>query len=151
MPDHPPPQPTTEPVHPDVRIETRDADVFGLVMFFIGFVFLAVVAHVLLYAFFVGLRRDREAEAKAAAPPPTALQRPKLPEDIPEPRLQVGDAADMKALLARDQKLLDGEPAWADAKRTAVRIPIADALAILSDPREAAKHGLKLAPPKDAK
>lgn len=151
MPEHAPLSPT-EPVHTGVRHERRDTNVYGLVMFGIGFVFAAVVIHVLLYALFVGMHRDRLRETSPAPLPPVARDRPTFPRDIdkiPEPRLQVGDRRDMAALLERDRVVLEGRPAWADANHTAVRIPIADALEILADPAEAAKFGLKISKEKD--
>ena len=131
------------PRNPDVRRERTDAHMRLVLVFGAVLVLVAVITHVLLWVLHEGMRGSRIRELPEA--PAIAKERPHFPQDlgaIPEPRLQTSEEREMKELLERDKAILRSH-GWADAKKQAVRIPIDDAIKILSDPDKAAKHGVR--------
>lgn len=145
MPDHAPPDHHAGhgAVNPEVRHERTDANVNSIIGFGIGFVVFAVVAHVALWYFFLGL--DRREASKDRPPPAIARERPRFPQDIekiPAPRLQTADKIEMDQLAKRDNDRLTSY-GWADPKAGAVHVPLAPLLDQLADPKVAAAKGIK--------
>ena len=151
------PDPTMPPTshgiqNPEVRHERSDANANAVVVFGVVFVAALVLVHVLVWYLFVDFSTSQARQS--AAPPAIASERPQFPRDlgrIPEPRLQVSDKLDMKALLERDAARLE-KYGWADRKAGTVHVPIEVVLTRLAaDPKAAAAVGLKLAPTKNKK
>ena len=108
--------------------ETRDTNVRSVVIFGAG---LLVVVVVVLFAMnrmfsFLAARKDSGPPAS-----PLALTR----EIPPEPRLQLDDSANLKALQSAEEKVL-ASYGWVNEKEGIVRIPIERAIELL------AKRGL---------
>jgi len=108
--------------------ERTDANIRAIVLFTVG---LLVVVIVVLFAMDRMFNILAEREEAGPEPAPVAEQR-ELP---PTPRLQVDEAADWKALLDREQKVLNSY-GWADAAGAVARIPIERAMELT------AKRGL---------
>jgi hypothetical protein len=121
-----------------VAYEKRDADVgrVGRIGFFVGsIVAIAFVAMWWLFGFLV------DHEMKTSGQPHPMAGRMKRTEP-PAPILQTNPSADLRALRAREQAVLDTY-GWIDRERGLVRIPIEKAMDLL------AKRGI-LARPKPA-
>lgn len=122
----PPPQD-----NPEVEHEYSDINVRAVILFGAGLLIAGVVIHVVLWWVHQSLgSRD------AAAPPPTAAERPRLPRDvgaIPEPRLQLDEAADLERQRNAENAHLDSY-GWIDEKKGIVHIPITQAMERLTRP-----------------
>jgi hypothetical protein len=143
----------------------------AVVKFGVGLVVFAAVVHLVLAWVFGALarktdrdqprltpiaRQQRESELEKAAKrvaelnqsktsPPTP-QPPLVYEKlrrIPEPRLQVNDEADLRALRAEEEAKLTGYR-WVDRKAGVVQIPIEQAMRLLADPKRAGALGVKV-------
>jgi hypothetical protein len=149
QPETPPPGELSEPFHPSVRWERKDASIGGVLLFGAILVIVAVTAHLVLWGMFRGMEKKEKAEQPAL--PPVAEKLPRFPQgipDIPAPRLQVRDVDDMKALRQKEEAKLNSPPSWVDAKRGIVRIPIEEAMRLMQDPKIAAANGARTLPPK---
>jgi hypothetical protein len=131
-----------EETHPEVQYEKSDVSSGGVLMFAIWFVAILAVIHVLLFGFLGTLERSQQ--SKQPEVPQVAQERPHFPKDIkeiPEPRLQVLEVRDMKELHEREDKDLSGY-GWVDPAHGTVRIPLEQAMKLLSDPKTAEARGL---------
>jgi hypothetical protein len=141
----------TDPVHPSVRRERTDADVWGVLLFGVILIVVAVVAHVVLWGMFRGFQHDEAARRKRNAPPPVAKNLPRFPQgipQIPEPQLQVSDVDDMNKLRKREEGNLNAAPGWVDRKAGVAHVPIEEAMRLLEDPDAAAANGAGTRPVK---
>jgi hypothetical protein len=151
MPEYPPH--ATDPVHPKVRFEKRDADTSGVLLFGAVLVMAAIIGHVIVW----GVLRSLEKREAARTPPLPGIAKelPSFPEDlgrIPEPRLQIRDIDDMAALRRQENAKLEGKPAWVDRDKGIVRIPIQEAMRRLrTDPSAAAANGVRFREPREKK
>lgn len=137
------------PVNPAVGRERSDANVAGIALFGVALILAAVLAHVVLYGMFRGLEKAQNKHRPS--PPAIAGDLPHLPRDleaIPEPRLQVRDVEDLRQLQARQDARLSSPPSWVDPAKGTVRIPIDEAMRLLTDPAVAARHGARTKPEK---
>ncbi len=73
-----------------------------------------------------------EEKEEAAAERPTSPLASTLPQEPPEPRLQVTPAADLATIRKREDALLNNY-GWIDAKSGLVRIPIDRAIEVLAE------------------
>jgi hypothetical protein len=158
--------------NPEVDHEHSDVNVSAVVKFAGGLIAFAVVAHLILAWLFGVLARKTDREQprlppiaqegrlaieeevkkqlkKAAANPhSSALPRPprvfeRLQTTIPPPRLQIDDQADLAALRKRDEAQLRAT-GWVDRKAGIARIPIDEAMRLVSDPQTAARLGIRI-------
>jgi hypothetical protein len=146
--------PAQGPENPDVRHERSDASIGPIIKFGVALAAVALVAHLVLAWMFV-LLEDREDRVKPK-PPPLAPRTPALPPDakavqetFPEPRLQPAPVADLEAVRAEEEAKLTGY--GYDPKTKTARIPIERAIELLSDPKTAAEHGIRVRSQQDAK
>ncbi len=125
-----------------VRYEKTDAGLRGIVLFGVGLGILGLVTGLVsLVVFNVLTQRERESDTPLA--PLAAVKRPRLPENldkIPQPRLQKEETPDLAKLRQREEKLLHPE----GSDKASVRISIEEAMTILADPKQAAKHGIRV-------
>jgi hypothetical protein len=119
--------------NPEVEHEYSDINVRAVILFGVGMLIAAVVIHVALWwlhEYFQG----REGDGRP--PSPVAELRPRLPHDvaaIPEPRLQLDEAADLERRRQRELAHLDTY-GWIDEKNGVVHIPITRAMELLTRP-----------------
>ena len=142
MPEVPP----TEPLHTDVRYEQSDVNVRGVIGFGIGLAILAAIIH-LAIAWLLPLLARQE-RAQQPAPLPIALKRPRLPADlnrITPPRLEESEFQALQELRAEEERLLHSQ-GWIDRKANIARIPIEQAMQMLTDADIAERYGVKVRP-----
>jgi len=109
--------------HKEVHREESDVDLGGIVRFAIGLIAAAVVIHVVVWFFYVSMRRESARPAPAEFPlAATAMRR--LP---PEPRLQTDPRDDLASLVRSQQQALSSY-GWVDRNTGVVRIPIEQAM-----------------------
>jgi hypothetical protein len=140
----------TEPLHADVRYEPSDVSVRGVLAFGFGLAVLTVVAH-LVPAWLMPVLQRRE-EALHPAPPAIAKERPRLPQDltrIPPPRLEESETEALQALRAEEERLLHSRE-WIDPQNKIARIPIEEAMRLLTDPNTAERLGVQVRTPPPA-
>ena len=130
-----------------VRYEKSDALIGRIVAFGIGLVVLGVVVELVAMWLFNTLRTAENHQQT----PLSAVVREhprQVPDDIPPPRLQESESLDLDLLRQREETQLTTY-GWVDAKKGTVRIPIAEAMRLLADPKTAAARGIHvLARPK---
>ena len=117
---------TKHPHNPGIGHETTDVNVWAVGKFAIGLVIVCVVSIALLFGL-LKFFQSREETSVANTVEPTKL--------FPEPQLQKTPVADLKAIRAQEDKLLNGY-AWVDQPKGVVRIPVERAIEVL------AKRGL---------
>ncbi len=117
---------TKQPYNPGIGHETTDVNVWAVGKFAIGLVIVCVVSIALLFGL-LKFFQSREETSVANTVEPTKL--------FPEPQLQKTPIADLKAIRAQEDKLLNGY-AWVDQPKGVVRIPVERAIEVL------AKRGL---------
>ncbi len=117
---------TKQPHNPGIGHETTDVNVWAVGKFAIGLVIVCVVSIALLFGL-LKFFQSREETSVANTVEPTKL--------FPEPQLQKTPIADLKAIRAQEDKLLNGY-AWVDQPKGVVRIPVERAIEVL------AKRGL---------
>lgn len=105
--------------------ERSDAEARYLMIFAGGLVALVLVAMLAMYAVFVYL--EKGFMASDPAPSPLAAE---LPQDPPDPRLQVQPAADLRQIRAGEQGRLNSY-GWVEPNAGVVRIPIDRAMELL--------------------
>src|SRR5882724_6893045 len=128
------PSPDGQPLHPDVRHENSDANVSRIVLVGVIMGLLAVIIHVAV-AWQFDLYRAREDRQQPRLSPLAAKERPQFPRDInkiPPPRLEQADRIELDRLRQTEEELLNGPAGWVDPKAGTVRIPIEEAMRILS-------------------
>jgi hypothetical protein len=115
-------------VNPAVSHERRDVNVFQISAFGIGLLLACIVTVFAMWALFDFLfaREDKKNEQNPAAA--MMNERPKLP---PEPRLQAQPKVELKDLRA-DEDVILGSYGWIDPNKGIVRIPIDQAIDIVS-------------------
>ena len=127
-----------------VRYERSDAQAGGIVAFAAGLLLLGLAIHLALAWLFDVFR----AEVRLDDPPLPALaaaKRLRLPDDlsrIPPPVLQQNEIADLRRLREAEDRRLSSY-GWVDAEAGTVRIPIAEAMRLLADPKVAERHGIR--------
>ena len=107
---------------PRIGLETTDVNVWAVGKFAIGLVIVCVVSIALLFGL-LKFFQSREETAVANTVEPVKI--------FPEPQLQKTPVLDLKAIRAEEDKLLSGY-AWVDPKKGVVRIPVAQAIEVLS-------------------
>jgi len=123
---------------PTLKHETGDVNVIAVTRFGIALVLLCVLAFALLlglYRYFM----SREAAEQPPVRPGVTLPATRVP---PEPRLQTTPVADLRAVHAAEDQILEGY-AWVDPDQGIVRIPIDKAIDLL------ARQGLPARPASD--
>jgi len=115
---------------PTASHETRDIQAGTVAKWGIGVVVLMVFAMAAM-APLLGFYRERFA---AEGPQANPLARTYGLTEPPAPRLQIDPAADLAALRATEQALLDGY-GWVDQAAGTVRIPIAEAMRLVAERR----------------
>lgn len=115
-------------VNPAVSHERRDVNVFQISAFGIGLLLACIVTVFAMWAMFDFLfaREDKKNATNPAAG--MMSERPKLP---PEPRLQAQPKVELKDLRS-DEDVILGSYGWIDPNKGIVRIPIAQAIDIVS-------------------
>lgn len=150
MADHPETKPETEKQDPSVQLghETSDVNIrtvakFGLIL---------LVSVLIIQGIMIYLQGTFEKQnARLQAPPsPQAVKRPQLPRDldkVPEPRLQIHETIDLRALRDWEDSILNGY-GWVDQKKGTVRIPIESAFKLLTerDARKVGERGILVRP-----
>ena len=116
--------------------ETTDVNVWAVGKFAIGLVVVCVVSIGLLFGL-LKFFQSREETSVANTVEPTKL--------FPEPQLQKTPIVDLRAIRAEEDKLLNGY-AWVDPKKGIVRIPVAQAIEVLSR-RGLPSRGIPVAAP----
>ena len=111
--------------HPQDFKEDKDVNIKGILISGFGLSMTIVVGMVLAYASFLALELWEKHNAK---PLPPMVEDHVLP---PEPRLQAAEAEDLKMMRRQEKKLL-GSYGWVDPAHGIVRIPVAQAIEILS-------------------
>ena len=111
----------------EVGHELRDVNFRPIVWGFVGFVMLCVIA----FAVAAGVLRvfsTHDAEVSPRANPLASNYGRRLP---PEPRLQANPVADLDALHAAEDTVLNSY-GWVDKSHNTVRIPVARAMELLA-------------------
>ena len=115
-------------VNPAVSHERRDVNVFQISAFGIGLLLACIVTVFAMWAMFDFLFA-REDKKNASNPAASMMnERPKLP---PEPRLQAQPKVELKDLQADEEVILHSY-GWVDPNKGIVRIPIEQAIDIVS-------------------
>lgn len=112
--------------NPEVRHEHRDINVRVIVGFGLALVIAAIVVHLGLY--WLLWRFERIAAERAPEISPIEVT-PPMP---PEPGLRVSPPADLAAMRAAEEKVLETY-GWVDKERKIVRIPIDRAMELLAE------------------
>jgi hypothetical protein len=133
------------PVSADVSYESSDAQISPIACMGFGIVLLGLVAHIVCLWLFGVLKASEKRDDPGLAPL-AAKERPQLIKDlgkIPPPRLQIDEAADMENFRKTEEGLLHSY-GWTDPKSGKIRIPIAQAIRLLSDPEIAKTRGIRV-------
>ncbi len=117
---------TTDKENPQVSHEHTDVNVRGILIFGVGLIVLAVVAHLLLWWLFDYFSARDQKQTQPRVPTVSRPQK-ELP---PEPRLQVSPARDMNEMRASEDAILHSY-GWVDQKTNTVRIPIEQAMKLI--------------------
>lgn len=121
--------------------ETTDAKMNPVLWFFV--VLVVFTAIIQLVIFWMMILFNADTEANTPPQPPIAKERPQLRKDlsvIPEPRLQVEEAKDLKTLQDRDDKLLTSYGVSKGTNnRETIRIPIQRAMELMAKQKGNAK------------
>ena len=128
-----------------VRYEKSDATIGGIIAFGVALAVLGVLGHLTVAGLFDYLKQ-REEHKQLPLAPLAARERPQLPRDlkkIPEPRLQTSEPLDMNALRKAEELLLSNY-GWVDRDNGIVRIPIDEAMRLLSDSTTAQRHDIRV-------
>ncbi len=107
-----------------VAHDTRDVNVRGVRLFGAGLGVILVALGLIVWGLYAYLRHVEPAAVPSEYP--LAAERPLQP---PEPRLQTNPRADLQALRAEEEALLDTY-GWVDRAAGVVRIPIDRAMAL---------------------
>jgi hypothetical protein len=127
--------------HADVRCEKGDANVTPILAAGAGLVLILLLVYGTITVFFDFLK-----EAPGARATPSILKaRGPLPGDLPEPRLQENESADLDRFRRKEADRID-RYGWIDAERGIVHIPIAEAMRRFADADTAAQHGIRVEP-----
>lgn len=105
----------------------RELHLKAIVTFVIALVLLLVVAASLMGL----LARGLESVTAAQDPPPPRLPEARAVQEPPAPHLQTDPLADIAALHAEENQILQGY-AWVDREAGVARIPVARAIEILA-------------------
>jgi hypothetical protein len=118
----------------------------------VGIVVLALLSYAIAIWLFDRYKVDAsEREHRPANA--VANTRPRFPADfnrVPGPLLQKDEPAELKAIRDREDRVLS-DYGWVDSHKEIVRIPIAEAMRMLSDPEFAKTKGIRAAGPGGAK
>jgi hypothetical protein len=148
-PEHPPT--TDTPVNPDVAFEPTDAYWGPVAAIGISVVVLSIIAHFVCMWIFNADRRNPEFAGRLLSPL-AAEARPKtsqqVRDQIPPPRLELHAGETLDEFRQREEAVLDSY-GKADAKAGTVKIPISEALRLMSNPDFAKEHGIRVEQPKD--
>lgn len=112
--------------NPEVRHEPRDINVRVIFGFGLALVIGAVVVHLGLYWLLWHYERTAAERAREISPIEVT---PPMP---PEPRLQVSPPADLAAMRAAEDEVLQSY-GWIDKEENVVRIPIERAMELLAE------------------
>jgi hypothetical protein len=125
-------------MNPEVGYDHSDLSVRGIIIFLVGVGAAGVIAHLIIWALFVGAKRftpyaenpnPMAASETLQAAPPLQNAGPQSTVKFPEPRLQADDTADMsKFKLQEDMDLYPSEPYQKDG---AIHININDAMKLI--------------------
>lgn len=118
-----------EPTNPDVRHESSDVNVAGILIAGVGLLVAAVIIPLVIWWLFDhfaarAVRSDRPLPALAARVTGESLP--------PEPRLQVSPSQDLRDMHAAEDAILNNY-GWEDQQAGVVRIPIDRALQVLAE------------------
>jgi hypothetical protein len=117
-----------EPRHSDVRFEHSDVDASSLLKYGFWLVVTTAVVVVLLWRlFFVFV-----AQEAARQPPPPVMKIDPEAMSVPPPNLQTLPNLDLQAFRAREDSVLHSY-GWIDKDKGIVRIPIDEAMRILTE------------------
>jgi hypothetical protein len=136
----------TGPVNPAVRFERKDIRTRGVVLAAAAIIVFSVIVHLVFFGYFMETIWGRRPPGPMKAF--ISQERVRLPADlkkVPSPRIQVNQARDMEELRQYEAQFLD-DYGWVDRKKGVVRIPVARALELLSDPKAAAANGIRVRP-----
>ncbi len=115
-------------VNPGVSHETRDVNVFQISAFGIGLLLACIVTVFAMWVMFDFLFKRED--AKNLDNPAAAMMKER-PQQPPEPRLQAEPKVELKDLRADEDAILHSY-GWIDPNRGIVRIPIDQAIDIVS-------------------
>jgi hypothetical protein len=124
---------TSKPVNPNVSFERQDANIRAIVVCAVGVIVLTGAVHL-----FISSLLGVKAPAMATAMP-ERLRLPKDLEKVPAPRLQVNETKELEKLRRDEDVFLDNQnrsATWVE-KNKAVRVPVAEAMRLLADPKTA--------------
>jgi hypothetical protein len=136
--------PQSDMTNPDVAYEPKDVNLRGILIFGLALACIGLAAHFGVAWLFEMLRQD----ALARQPPMSPLvakERPQLPQDletISQPRLQKNETLDLQRLRQEEDSIL-GSYGWVDRDAGVVRLPIAEAMRMLANPKIAEAHGIR--------
>jgi hypothetical protein len=129
----------------DVRYEKSDARVGVIFASGAGLVFVGIIVQFVAAALFDAFKETTSRE-DAPLPGLAAEKRAQLPRDlqeIPPPRLQENEAAELARSRRADEQQLNSY-GWIDVQAGVVHIPIAEAMRLLADPKTAEAQGIRV-------
>ncbi len=133
-----------EPIHEDVRYEKTDASTTVILGFAVALIVFGFLAHGVLTSLF-GLFAMQEKAKSPPLAPLVAREQAVLPRDldrISKPLLEESNSQGLRDLRKEEDGILN-HYGWVDRKAGVARIPIEEAIRILSQPKNAAAHGIK--------
>jgi hypothetical protein len=144
-----PENPSTDhpPVHPEVAYEKSDVRVAPVAALLALLVVGGVLTHFGMTWFFDVLQADRE-RAQLPVPALAAEKRLQFPRDldrVKEPRLQKSQSEDLEKFRRKEETRLETYD-WVDKDKGVVRIPVAEAMKLLADPKFAKARGMRVRP-----
>jgi len=122
-------KPLAEVHNPDVSHERSDVNVFGILMFGLALLVVAIIISLFVWWLFDHFAARA---AQSGRPLPAEAARAAGGPVPPEPRLQVSPAQDLQAMRATEDAILNNY-GWEDRQAGIVRLPIDRALQILAD------------------
>lgn len=118
--------------------EKRDVSVRGIAWFAVAMVIAAIVMHIGLWLFELGLNR-----IYPQGPAASRIGRPRV--EPPPPRLQSSPAADLRELRAAEEAVLNSY-GWINREAGVIRIPIERAMELTSERGLPSRQTQKTAP-----
>ena len=115
--------PASSQDNPEVRHETTDVDIRGILIFGVGLIVSTVVISFFVWLLF----RYFEARETRRVAPEYPLAMKQESREPPEPRLQTTPREDLEQLRAQEDRILNSY-GWVDKNAGVVRVPIAEAM-----------------------
>ena len=135
----------------EVAYEHSDVNIGAIIKFGVVLTAGGVLVHLIILAM-NGILIQKVEKSQPKLSPLVKEEQVKLPRDLTKfpvkvggepagPRLQLTEHLDLQALQDNQRQKLEGY-GWVDEKKGVVHIPIDEAMKILADPKQQAKHGI---------